>query len=290
MPIYILDEELVFPPPGNADPIGILAVGGDLSVERLLLAYRSGIFPWYSEGEPLIWWSPDPRFVLFPDEFKVTASLKRIIKSGKFSVTFDKDFSAVITNCGQTRRKQQDGTWITPAMIDLALRAKDLIGQLLESDGSTALEPACADVVEALAKFLPHKVASAPSARAKPGARADQKQRYKIFFKPHPQVFSSGTDPINLVDELRALGDATVTARVEGIPSLESLEPEQCYLAWEVELLSAQPLAKVKEVFLFVEDESEIRIESLPPVVLRETAEATRNSPTCRRPSNSNGR
>jgi two-component system chemotaxis sensor kinase CheA len=164
---------------------------------------------------------------------------------------------------------------ITPAMIDLALRAKDLIGQLLESDGSTALEPACADVVEALAKFLPHKVASAPSARAKPGARADQKQRYKIFFKPHPQVFSSGTDPINLVDELRALGDATVTARVEGIPSLESLEPEQCYLAWEVELLSAQPLAKVKEVFLFVEDESEIRIESLPPVVLRETAEAT---------------
>ena len=164
---------------------------------------------------------------------------------------------------------------ITPSMIDLALRAKDLIGQLLEANGSLALEPACADVVEALAKFLPHKVAPASSARTKPAAVADQKQRYKIFFKPHPQVFSSGTDPINLVDELRALGEATVTARVEGIPSLESLEPEQCYLAWDVELLSAKPIASVKEVFLFVEDESEIRIESLPMAVLSETAEAS---------------
>jgi two-component system chemotaxis sensor kinase CheA len=163
---------------------------------------------------------------------------------------------------------------ITPAIIDLALQAKDLIGQLLESNGSTALEPACAEVVEALAKFLPHKVASASSEREKSGARTDQKQRYKIFFKPHPQVFSSGTDPINLVDELRALGEATVTARVDGVPSLESLEPEQCYLGWDVELLSAHPIAKLKEVFLFVEDESEIRIERLPVAVLRETAEA----------------
>ena len=118
MPIYRLDERLNFPPPEKADPVGILAVGGDLSIERLLLAYRSGIFPWYSEGEPLIWWSPDPRFVLFPDELKVSTSLKRIIKSGKFRITFDHDFRAVIANCSCVSRRDQDGTWIMPEMIE----------------------------------------------------------------------------------------------------------------------------------------------------------------------------
>jgi two-component system chemotaxis sensor kinase CheA len=151
---------------------------------------------------------------------------------------------------------------ITPEMIDLALKAKDLIGRLLEPDGAATLEPACAQVVEALAKFLPHKVKPSSNGQAKPGDGPSQRQRHKIFFKPHPQVFFSGTDPVNVVDELRALGEAAVTARVDGVPTLESLNPEQCYLAWEVNLLSALPLAKIKEVFLFVEDESEIRIES----------------------------
>jgi leucyl/phenylalanyl-tRNA---protein transferase len=118
MPIYALNEKIVFPPPDKADASGILAVGGDLSIERLLLAYRSGIFPWYSEGEPLIWWSPDPRFVLFPDELKVSTSLKRIVKSCKFRVTFDQDFKTVIANCGHIERRDQDGTWITPGMIE----------------------------------------------------------------------------------------------------------------------------------------------------------------------------
>jgi chemotaxis protein histidine kinase CheA len=153
---------------------------------------------------------------------------------------------------------------ITPEMIDLALQAKDLIGQLLESDSPVTLEPACAQVVEALAKFLPHKANVNGNGHAKPANGPAQRQRHKIFFKPHAQIFFSGTDPVNLVDELCTLGGATVTARIEGFPSLESLNPEQCYLAWEVELLSEQPTAKIKEVFVFVEDESELRIESRP--------------------------
>ena len=103
---------------------------------------------------------------------------------------------------------------------------------------------------------------------------AAQKQRHKIFFKPHAQIFFSGTDPVTLVDELCTLGEARVSARVEGIPALEDLNPEQCYLAWEVELRSAHPLAKLKEVFLFVEDESEIRIESQPEPAPGEAREA----------------
>jgi leucyl/phenylalanyl-tRNA--protein transferase len=118
MPIYTLNEKIAFPPPEKADPTGILAVGGDLSIERLILAYRSGIFPWYSDGEPLIWWSPDPRFVLFPDEFKVSTSLKRIVKSGKFRVTFDQNFKTVIGSCSRIKRRHEDGTWITSEMLE----------------------------------------------------------------------------------------------------------------------------------------------------------------------------
>jgi two-component system chemotaxis sensor kinase CheA len=153
---------------------------------------------------------------------------------------------------------------ITPEMIDLALQGKDLIGQLLESDTPAELEPACAQVVEALAKFLPHNVRPSPNGLTKSGDGGVQTHRHMIFFKPHAKIFFSGTDPVNLVDELRALGEATVTARVDGVPALENLDPEQCYLAWDVELLSKHPIAKVKEVFLFVEEESEMRIESKP--------------------------
>src|ERR1039458_5845773 len=116
---------------------------------------------------------------------------------------------------------------ITPEMIDLALRAKDLIGQFLESDDSAALEPACTQLVATLAKFLPHLSKPGSNGQTKTGNAVAQRQRHKIFFKPHPQVFFSGTDPVNLVDELCALGAATVTAQVEGIPPLESLNPEQ---------------------------------------------------------------
>jgi leucyl/phenylalanyl-tRNA--protein transferase len=116
MPIYALNERLVFPPPELADPPGILAVGGDLSVERLLLAYRHGIFPWYSNGEPIIWWCPDPRAVLYPESLIVSDSMRRVMKSGRFEITFDTDFRSVIGHCQSVKRPGQDGTWITREM------------------------------------------------------------------------------------------------------------------------------------------------------------------------------
>ncbi|HEU4344869.1 MAG TPA: leucyl/phenylalanyl-tRNA--protein transferase [Candidatus Binatia bacterium] len=116
MPIYRLIEELVFPPPEYADPSGLLAVGGDLSSERLLEAYRLGIFPWFSEDQPILWWSPDPRFVLELDEFRISRSLRKTIKKDTFQVTFDRAFEEVIRACASVARKGQKGTWITEEM------------------------------------------------------------------------------------------------------------------------------------------------------------------------------
>jgi leucyl/phenylalanyl-tRNA---protein transferase len=116
MPIFLLNDELIFPDVTNATGEGILALGGDLRPERLLLAYSSGIFPWYSTGEPIIWWSPDPRFVLFPNELKVSRSMHRVLRQGVFSITFDKAFERVIDGCKRTKRKGQRGTWITHEM------------------------------------------------------------------------------------------------------------------------------------------------------------------------------
>ncbi len=115
MPIYRLTEELIFPPVHLAED-GLLAVGGNLSRKRLLLAYRSGIFPWYSDGEPLLWWSPDPRMVLIPEEFHCSRSLLRVVKKGTFRVTLNQAFAQVIHACGETPRPGQDGTWITSEM------------------------------------------------------------------------------------------------------------------------------------------------------------------------------
>jgi leucyl/phenylalanyl-tRNA--protein transferase len=110
--LFALDTELVFPPPHLAEPDGLLAIGGDLSPERLLLAYRNGIFPWY-EGEHILWWAPDPRFVLFPDELKVNKVTERSIKKNEFEFTTNKAFSTVIHHCKEIKRPGQDGTWIT---------------------------------------------------------------------------------------------------------------------------------------------------------------------------------
>jgi leucyl/phenylalanyl-tRNA---protein transferase len=114
--MIILDNRLYFPPAAEADEEGMLAIGGDLSVERLLLAYRNGIFPWYNEDQPVIWWSPDPRFVLFPDKLIVSKSMHTIFKQTKFQFTSNKAFTQVIQNCKTVSRKEQDGTWITPAI------------------------------------------------------------------------------------------------------------------------------------------------------------------------------
>ncbi len=116
MSVFQLPEAPVFPHPELAEPDGLLAVGGDLSPQRLLNAYAAGIFPWYSKGQPLLWWSPDPRLVLFPSEFKRHKNLRRLVQSGKFQVTVNRDFAGVITACSQVERKGQEGTWITPEM------------------------------------------------------------------------------------------------------------------------------------------------------------------------------
>ena len=115
MPLFALDKELIFPPVQLAEPDGLLAVGGDLSTERLLLAYRSGIFPWY-EGQHILWWCPDPRFVLTPDSLKVSKSMKQLFKKQAFTFTVDKAFAEVINHCKSIDRPGQNGTWITESM------------------------------------------------------------------------------------------------------------------------------------------------------------------------------
>jgi len=116
MPIYRLVDEPIFPPPEYADPSGLLAVGGDLSNERLLEAYRLGIFPWYSEDQPILWWSPDPRLILDLNDFKVSRSLRKTLKKEVFQVTFDRAFEEVIRACASVPREAQNGTWITDEM------------------------------------------------------------------------------------------------------------------------------------------------------------------------------
>ena len=117
MPVYFLSNELIFPSPYLASPEGLLAVGGDLSTERLLLAYRMGIFPWYGEGEPILWWSPNPRLVLYPDQLHISKRLQRILKKNTYHFTMDTAFEAVIKACRQTRIQNQEETWIVDEMI-----------------------------------------------------------------------------------------------------------------------------------------------------------------------------
>ena len=112
-----LTKELVFPDVNAADKSGILAFGGDLSPERLLLAYRSGIFPWFNIDEPIIWWAPHSRMVMFPDELTISKSMRNVINKNIFTITFNQDFKQVISNCQQTPRKGQVGTWLTNDMI-----------------------------------------------------------------------------------------------------------------------------------------------------------------------------
>jgi leucyl/phenylalanyl-tRNA--protein transferase len=109
--------EYQFPDPASADPDGLLAVGGDINIESLITAYSQGIFPWYDEHSPILWWSPDPRLVLYPEKFRLTSSLKQRLRSHAFTVLTDHDFEGVIRNCAVIKRNGQDGTWITEEMI-----------------------------------------------------------------------------------------------------------------------------------------------------------------------------
>jgi leucyl/phenylalanyl-tRNA--protein transferase len=124
--MYYLSKDLFFPPVSHADSDGILAIGGDLSPERLQLAYNSGIFPWFNEGEPVIWWSPNPRMVLFLDELIVSKSMRNICNRNIFKVTFNQNFRDVISNCRQVKRDGQSGTWITNEMIEAYCNLNEL--------------------------------------------------------------------------------------------------------------------------------------------------------------------
>ena len=118
MTIYRLFEEPIFPDPEEADPDGLLAVGGDLSPTRLLNAYANGIFPWYSDDSPILWWATNPRLILLPEEFHMPRSLRRVLNKETFSFTLDTDFKGVINGCAGSERPDQEGTWIVPEMVE----------------------------------------------------------------------------------------------------------------------------------------------------------------------------
>jgi len=122
VPVFLLSDKIEFPPPQLASRHGLLAVGGDLSRKRLLLAYRMGIFPWFSNDEPIMWWSPDPRLVLYPREIKISKTLKKIIKKNAFKISMDLAFNDVINHCADVRLKKDQGTWIVKEMMDAYCR------------------------------------------------------------------------------------------------------------------------------------------------------------------------
>ena len=118
MKIPQLTKEIKFPPPHLATEEGLLAIGGDLKVERIMAAYHQGIFPWYSDETPIMWWNPDPRFVLYPSRLKISKSMKQVLRQKKFKITFDTAFREVVESCQKSPRSDQDGTWITNELID----------------------------------------------------------------------------------------------------------------------------------------------------------------------------
>ena len=126
MPVFLLGKELAFPPPQLAERDGLLAFGGDLSPQRLLLAYREGIFPWFSEDTPISWWSPDPRLVLFPEQLRISRSLRKVIRQKRFQVTADRAFRQVIGHCASNPLPGRDSTWITSGMIEAYCRLHEL--------------------------------------------------------------------------------------------------------------------------------------------------------------------
>lgn len=116
MPIFKLTKENIFPNPELSEEDGLLAIGGDLSLERLILAYCNGIFPWYNDGEAILWWCPKPRFIIIPKEIKISKSMKKIIEKENFKITFNNDFNGVISNCKSLRENNNEGTWISDDM------------------------------------------------------------------------------------------------------------------------------------------------------------------------------
>lgn len=124
--MIVLDQHIWFPEVNQANEEGLLAIGGDLSVKRLILAYKSGIFPWYEDGQPLLWWSPNPRFVLFPEELKISKSLKQVLRNTNYKVTINQAFDKVIHSCARVKRNGESGTWITNNMMEAYIKLHEL--------------------------------------------------------------------------------------------------------------------------------------------------------------------
>ena len=124
--MYYLTDKLWFPNVNEANPDGILAIGGDLTPERLLLAYQNGIFPWFDNEEPILWWSPDPRYVLFPGKLKVSKSMNQILRNSDYRITINEAFNKVIEQCAKIKRDGQAGTWITNSMIEAYTKLNEL--------------------------------------------------------------------------------------------------------------------------------------------------------------------
>ena len=124
--MHFLKDNMKFPDVSKASKEGLLAIGGDLSAERLILAYKSGIFPWFDDDQTILWWSPDPRFVLFPEKLKVSKSMKQVLRNSDFKITVNKDFEAVISKCSTAKRDGQQGTWITNDMKEAYIKLHEL--------------------------------------------------------------------------------------------------------------------------------------------------------------------
>lgn len=124
--MFFLTNKIEFPPINTASAEGIIAFGGDLSTKRLVYAYKNGIFPWFEDDSLIIWWSPNPRMVLFPNNLRITKSMKQVIKSDRFVVTFNKAFMDVISNCSKIKRGGQDGTWITNDMVEAYIKLYEI--------------------------------------------------------------------------------------------------------------------------------------------------------------------
>ncbi|BAO75878.1 leucyl/phenylalanyl-tRNA--protein transferase [Winogradskyella sp. PG-2] len=124
--MHFLTQKIEFPNVTEATIDGLLAVGGDLSAERLLYAYSNGIFPWFEVEEPILWWSPDPRFVLYPKDLKISKSMKQVLRKNHFKVTENKAFNKVIENCAEAKRRGQKGTWITDDMLEAYIKLHEL--------------------------------------------------------------------------------------------------------------------------------------------------------------------
>jgi leucyl/phenylalanyl-tRNA--protein transferase len=126
MPVYLLNESPLMPDPSHADAEGLVAIGGDLNIKRLINAYKSGIFPWYEEGSEIMWWCPDPRLVLFPKDLRVSGSMRKLLKKNVFNITYNQRFTEVIANCKNIERNDQGGTWITNEMEDAYINLHNL--------------------------------------------------------------------------------------------------------------------------------------------------------------------